>query len=322
MALDSAARRFLEIALGLTVDDNACLAQFSAIRVGGRAQALVRVENTDMLVRLLHWAHRAHQPFFLLGGGTNILFSDRGMDGLTIFNRCRALAVRATDTATLLEGDGGILLAQLARTSMRQGLTGLEWAVSVPGTLGGAVVGNAGAHGSDMTQILLQAELCTAEASPAWWSLPDLQMSYRHSILKPERPVRAGFPPIVARARLQLQPGCPDTIRRRARQFLQHRRHTQPVEPSLGSMFRNPPGHHAGALIEAAGCKGLACGPIAVSRQHANFFVNRGGYGAAKAAEVLALMQLVQARVHAHSGIRLHPEICLAGLWPEETVLC
>ena len=318
--MDRAARRFLRAELGLRIEENASLARFSSIKVGGPAQALVAVNETRVLTRLLAWAHQERQPFFLLGGGTNTLFADAGVAGLTIYNRCRAHAVRRAGAHAVLEGDSGALLAQSARLSMQQGLTGLEWAVSVPGTLGGAVVGNAGAHGSDAAACLDQVETFGSDARRAWRAAATLRLAYRESCLKPRAPIRAGYPTVVTQVRFRLRPGAQADIDARAQRYLRRRRRAQPTAPSLGSVFRNPPGHFAGALIEAAGCKGWACGAIAVSRQHANFLVCQGAEPAGRAADVVALMQRIRVRVQEHCGIRLQPEICLAGDWPEEAL--
>lgn len=315
--MDRAARRFLTAELGLRVEENASLARFSSIQVGGPAQALVAVNEARVLTRLLAWAHQERQPFFLLGGGTNTLFADAGLAGLTIHNRCRAHAVRRVGEQMVLEGDSGALLAQSARLSMQQGLTGLEWAVSVPGTLGGAVVGNAGAHGSDAAAGLDQVETLGDDARLVWRAAAALRLAYRASCLKPRGPVSAGYPTVVTRVRFRLRPGAQADIDARAQRYLRRRRRAQPTAPSLGSVFRNPPGHFAGALIEAAGCKGLTCGAIAVSCRHANFLVRQGEGPAGRAADVVALMQRVRVRVQENCGIWLQPEICLAGDWPE-----
>lgn len=317
-AMDTAAFRYLESELGLTLEANAPLAHHSAIRVGGPAALLVKVDRTAALVRLLRWSRQEEVPYFMLGGGSNTLFADQGMDGITILNRCRETRILDDHPAAHLEGAGGMPLAQLARVGMRHGLSGMEWAVSVPGTVGGAVVGNAGAHGSDIAACLQAAELIAERPDPAWQDPAALRMAYRASRLKPTGIMRAGYRPVVTRVRFRLAQGEAATIRATARRYLRHRRRTQPTEPSLGSMFRNPPGHYAGALIERAGGKGLCCGAIAVSRRHANFFINRGPAEQATAGQVVDLMRRVRERVRDHCGIELAPEICFAGLWPQE----
>ncbi len=318
MVLDAPAHRFLTQTLNLTCQTQACLAAHSSIRAGGPAQFLVRVDDSQVLAKLLLWAHRESVPFFMLGGGSNTLVADSGIDGLTILNRCRSYRMPA---ATMLDGDSGLLLAQLARISIAKDLTGLEWAVSVPGTLGGAIVGNAGAHGSDISTVLLEVEMIDGPDLVGWRSAAELHLGYRHSVLKSPSIVQAGFPPVITRAQLRLAPGEPTMIRSRAHTYLAHRRSTQPSEPSLGSMFRNPPGQFAGALIEQAGGKGLRHGTFEVSSQHANFVVNKAPSGVSFAQDVLHLMRLVHGRVLDHFGIALQPEICFAGHWTREEII-
>ncbi len=316
MTLDAVDRRFLTETLRLQCQDQVPLAPYSAIRAGGPARYLVRVDDGQVLARLLLWAYQEQQPFFMLGGGSNTLVADQGIDGLTILNRCRTYH---TPAPTVLESDSGLLLAQLARISIARDLTGLEWAVSVPGTVGGAIVGNAGAHGSDMATILQAVEIIDGPDSAGWRPASTLQLGYRHSVLKSSAGRQAGLPAVVTRARLRLTPGQSNVIQQRARTYLDHRRTTQPSTPSLGSMFRNPPGQYAGALIEQAGGKGLCYGAFAVSTQHANFIVNTSRAGTAAAQDVLHLMHLVHRRVQTHCGVTLQPEICFAGRWkPEE----
>ncbi len=315
--LDAPARRFLTTTLNLPCQTQACLAPYSSLRAGGPAQYLVRVEDSQVLAQLLTWAHRERYPFFMLGGGSNTLVADQGIDGITILNRCRSHRV---PDPCVLEGDSGLLLAQLARISIAHNLTGLEWAVSVPGTVGGAIVGNAGAHGSDMSAVLLEAELIDGATAAGWRPAAALQLGYRRSRLKAPAILQAGFPAVVTRARLRLTPGVPDTIRQQAQSCLTHRRQTQPSEPSLGSMFRNPPGQYAGALIEQAGAKGLCRGVFEVSTRHANFIVNKAPSGPSSTRDVLELMRLVYRRVLDHCGIALQPEICFAGQWTREEI--
>lgn len=314
--MDEDFSRYLSRQLGLTPERNVPLDQYSSIKVGGCAEYFVTVDHHADLRRLVRRAYARRIPFYLLGGGTNTLFADAGMSGMTIFNRCRHIRYAETDSTVALEADSGLLLAQCARFSMHRHWTGLEWAVSVPGTLGGAVVGNAGAHGSDMAACLSEVEICRAAGHCSWIPAAELRMTYRHSSLKAGGPVKAALHPVVLGVRLQLHKGDPAAIQAKARRFLQHRRTTQPTAPSVGSVFRNPPGQFAGVLIEAAGCKGLTCGAMAVSEQHANFIIKQPGQGQGRARDVLSLIQTVRHRVWDHAGILLQPEIGLAGEWP------
>jgi UDP-N-acetylmuramate dehydrogenase len=207
-------------------------------------------------------------------------------------------------------------MAGAARTSIAAGLTGLEWAVSVPGTVGGAIVGNAGAHGVEIKDNLWNAMILDETDMVEEVPVEKLAFAYRTSALKQAGPVKAGFGAIILNANFRLDFGDAATIKAAADQYLQHRRHTQPVEASVGSTFRNPPGDYAGRLIEAAGLKGTRIGGVEVSELHANFLVNRGGAGAATAGDVLALIRKIQMTVQDRFGVHLEPEVQLVGEWP------
>lgn len=320
-SMDEDFRNYVFKELGLVLASAVPLDKYSSIRVGGLAEHFIMVDRLEDLCNFIGCANAFRMPFFMLGGGTNTLFADEGMSGVTIFNRCRNIQVLEEDSSAILEADSGLPLAQCARYSMQMQLTGLEWGVSVPGTLGGAVVGNAGAHGSDISACLTEVELCQLDGCRRWISSENLRMSYRHSKLKPYSPVRAALNPVILRVRVRLAKGKGQEIQARASRFLSRRRETQPVEPSVGSVFRNPPNQFAGALIEAAGCKGLTCGALAVSSKHANFIVKRSNSGRGKATDALALMLTVRQRVYSCTGILLQPEIGLAGDWPPNTIV-
>ena len=289
------------------------LAPYSSMRIGGPAEVLATVRRAADLARLAACAQAEGQFPFVLGGGSNTLILDDGVPGLTVLNLCRDIVFEPQPDGVLVRADSGMPLAQLARTTIRKSLTGLEWAVSVPGTVGGAVVGNAGAHGSDTAQHLVAAEVAMPGQGPEWLPARDLDLAYRDSALK-RTAARRGLPPApVIRACFRLQPGHPERIRAAAKANLDQRRRSQPVLPSLGSTFRNPPRGFAGALIEQAGCKNLRCGAVGVDTLHANFLVNLGEPGTGRAADVLKLMATVQVRVLNETGIWLRPEIGLAG---------
>lgn len=205
------------------------------------------------------------------------------------------------------------MLAGLARWAIREGWTGLEWAVSVPGTVGGAVIGNAGAHGGCIADSLACALVTYPGQGRRWLSATELGYSYRNSALR-NKPgfseTLSSCPPIVLSAAFNVARGDVAEMTARADGFLAHRRASQPVEPSAGSVFRNPPGDHAGRLIEAVGLKGHRLGGAQISPRHANFIVNTGD---ARSADVLELIHLAQSRVHEQFGIELALEILLLG---------
>ena len=318
----------LPAALGLEVQQEVSLAPYTSMKVGGPAQYFVTVNSTEQMIKVTRWARAAAIPYYILGGGSNILVADAGIRGLVVYNRCRRVRVDEApccvfpqDDRPFLFAESGAAMAGAARTSIAAGLTGLEWAVSVPGTVGGAVVGNAGAHGGEIKDNLWNAMILSAEDMVEEVDAVQLAFAYRSSALKqaasaPRAVVKAGFGPVVLNANFRLNFGDAEASKAVADQYLQHRRRTQPVEPSIGSTFRNPPGDYAGRLIEAAGLKGAHVGGAEVSALHANFLVNRGGVGAAAAADVLALMQEIQRTVQERFGVHLEPEVQLVGEWP------
>jgi UDP-N-acetylmuramate dehydrogenase len=311
--------------LNVQLEENRSLAPLTSIKVGGPADYFATVQTVDQLLKLARWARSVDLPYLILGGGSNVLISDRGVRGLVIQNRCRQVRVDdppccdyPQDLRPYLFAESGAAMAGLARTSINAGLTGLEWAVSVPGTVGGAVINNAGAHGGEVKDNLWNALVLDENDEVQDLKPEDLDYVYRSSSLKRGQRIDAGFGAVVLSANFRLGPGDPEEMRARADGFLAHRRRTQPVEPSLGSTFKNPPGDYAGRLIDAAGLRGHRIGGIEVSETHANFFVNRGGVGSASAADVVALIETVQTVVHDRFGVVLEPEIQWVGDWTDQ----
>jgi UDP-N-acetylmuramate dehydrogenase len=278
------------------------LARHTSARIGGPADAFVAARTVTELAAAARaaWAYRV--PLTVLGGGSNVLISDRGVRGLVVHNR----AGRVTFDGARVVADSGASTIALARRCAARGLAGLEWAIGVPGTLGGAVVGNAGAHGGDMHSSLLYIDAITPQGEVRL-SRDDLAFEYRSSILK-----RAPRPLVILRAALQLQPDDPAAIAARMEEFSAQRRRTQPPGATIGSTFKNPPGDYAGRLIDAAGLKGTRIGGAQISEMHANFFLN---VGEAAAADVKALIDLAQAEVLDKYGVQLELEIELVGEW-------
>ncbi len=279
------------------------LARYTAARLGGPADWLYSArESSEELVAALHHAQEREMPFRALGGGANVLIADEGLRGLVLINRVQQMAF---GDAWLRASAGSGLMA-LARQCQARGLAGLEWAVSVPGTLGGAVINNAGAHGGDVAGMLLETKLLEADGTLRTLTAADLGGEYRNTRLKR----RATRDWLVLEATLALQPDDPARIATRMAAFNVARKRSQPPGASLGSIFRNPPGDFAGRLIEASGLKGLRCGAAQVSTLHANFFINPGE---ASADDYRRLVLLVQEGVLREQGIQLEPEIELLG---------
>ena len=298
-------------ATGLAVRRDEPLASHTTLRIGGPADLFVAAATIGDLTTILALAREMDVPVLILGGGSNLLVSDRGVRGLVLANGCRG--VRRHE-GNVLWAEAGANLAGVARQAMRWGLAGLEWCVSVPGTVGGAVVGNAGAHGGSVADNLLRATLLGSDGALVEWPAARFAFGYRVSVLKGA--IRAGqVQPVVLAAAFQLQEADPIEMEARAASFLAHRRKTQPVEPSAGSIFQNPPGDYAGRIIEALGLKGGEQGGAAFSTVHANFIVNRGG---ATAADVTALINRARQAAWQALGVALTPEILFVGEWPEQ----
>lgn len=287
---------------------NAPIAKYTAGRMGGHAEWLyvARADTTvEQLTAVVRAAWAAHVPVRVIGGGANILVSDRGVPGLVVVNRLAALQMVGDCQFRVTAGYG---IQALARTLAQRGCTGFEWAVSVPGTIGGAVVNNAGAHDGDMSQCVVTVSLLDAQAGPITLTAAEMAYEYRASVLKRRQDRRF----LVTEGVLQFAPGDPGVIEQKMSQFQQRRSQTQPKGASLGSVFKNPPGDFAGRLIESCGLKGFSVGTACVSDIHANFFVNQGE---ASSDDYYALIRHVQQVVHERHGIWLEPEIELVGIW-------
>jgi UDP-N-acetylmuramate dehydrogenase len=282
------------------------LARYTVARLGGPADALIVAESASDLKSVMLAAWEYDWPVRIIGGGANILISDAGFRGLIVINDAKALNI--TDSG-LVTAESGVGLIPLCRETMNRGLAGFEWAIGVPGTIGGAVVNNAGAHGGDIAHNLVWADILTSGGAEERWPVERLEYAYRESALK--RMSKRGDSFAVLRAALQFEPGHdPAELHHRADEFNAHRKHTQPPGASLGSMFKNPPGDYAGRLIEAAGLKGARVGGVVISPVHANFMVNIGG---GTAGDYLALIDLARRMVYDKFGVELELEIELVG---------
>ncbi len=293
------------------LQENVSLAPYTAARIGGSADALLTVRSREELLLATQLLWKLELPFQILGGGSNVLVSDRGVRGVVVLNQAKEVHFES-DPEPSAWAESGVALGALARRAVERGWAGLEWAASIPGTVGGAVVGNAGAHGGDVAGSLLTAEILTRELGPETWSSERLDYDYRTSWLK-RNPGQA----VVLSATFRLEPSDRDSLRKRLAEFIEHRQATQPTGASWGSMFKNPKGDYAGRLIEAAGLKGERRGAAEISELHANFFLNRGG---AQASDVRELIQLAKDRVAEEFGIELELEIELMGEWDGDRV--
>jgi len=294
-ALDEIARL-----LGGEARRDAPLAPRTAIRVGGPADLLARPAGAADLVALLSACRRLGVPWSVLGGGANLLVADRGVRGVVVKLPVEA-GEESRDGARLVLS-GGAPSSRLVSRALEAGLVGCEFAAGIPGTLGGLVAMNAGTRTGEVKDVLLRAELATADGV-GWVEARELGLGYRVSRLP-------GLG-VCLRLEVELRPGDVEAARETMRADVRHRRATQPLaEPSFGSTFRNPVGEYAGRLIEAVGLKGHRVGGAMWSDVHANWVVNRGG---ATARDVLALVNLARSRVKARFGVTLETEVRLLG---------
>ncbi|MGH2522356.1 MAG: UDP-N-acetylmuramate dehydrogenase [Anaerolineales bacterium] len=289
--------------------ENEPLARYTSARIGGPAEFFAMAESADELAEMVRTAWQVGAKVFILGGGSNVLVSDAGVRGLVLLNRARAVEFRESLEPPMVRAESGVSLGVLARQCGLRGLGGLEWAGTVPGTVGGAVYGNAGAYGGFLASHLRMAEILQPDGTVRAWSPEELGLGYRTSALKIARPTRSY---VVLAAELALTRSDPDLLQARVEEFVSHRKRTQPPGASIGSMFKNPPHDYAGRLIEAVGLKGRRIGNAEISTRHANFFVN---LGEARAADVFALIHLAHEAVKAKFGVDLELEVELVGEW-------
>ena len=290
---------------GEQAQEHVLLAPYTSARIGGPADVLVTAHSADELAQVAQTCWEHGLSFTMFGGGSNVLVSDKGVRGVVILNRAKAVTFRAGVQPTV-QAESGTVFSNLAHRAAAKGLSGLEWAIAVPGTVGGAVYGNAGAFGGDTAHSLVRAEILD-ESGRSWWPVEKLEYAYRASALK-RGPAKA----VVLAAEFGLENGKAEEIQATLDAFTERRKSTQPPGASMGSMFKNPPGDFAGRLIEAAGLKGTRIGNAEISTIHGNFFVNRGE---TKSSDIKRLIELTQKTVQEKFGVKLELEVELIGEW-------
>lgn len=302
--------------LGVKTSRDEPLARFTTMRVGGPADLFAVARNAFELRGLVRFARSRGLPHLVLGRGSNVVISDRGVRGLVI--QVRAEGARLDGERLVAEA--GLPMAKAATITANAGLAGLEFGLAIPGTVGGAVWANAGAHGSDVASVIESADVLLPDGREVRLAREELGLAYRESRFKASpvgAPGEDGVPQpgeLVVAAAFRLRPDAAESIRARLDEIRRWRREHQPIGmASAGSVFRNPTaGPSAGALIDEAGLKGLRVGGAVVSDRHANFIVNdRKG----SAADVRALAERVKAEVERQHGVRLAFEIIFAGDW-------
>jgi len=304
---ETALIRELKLIPGLKAKTSESLARYTSIKIGGPADYFLEAENDPALAKLLTVLDRHGLTFCLLGNGSNVLISDLGIRGAVIHLTGDFKRAAWSEDGEMVSVSAGAAapVTQLVRETARRGYTGLEFAEGIPGTIGGALVMNAGAYGSEFEKVVDAVEGFTREGRPVRFSRAEMTFSYRDSDLP------RGI--VVTRVYLCLRKEGVAQVSSKMRELVTKRKSSQPSGfPNSGSMFRNPPGDFAGRLIEAAGLKGKTIGQAQISERHANFIVNRGG---AKAADVRQLMELASSEVNRQFGIRLEPEVRFLGDW-------
>jgi UDP-N-acetylmuramate dehydrogenase len=290
----------LRAAFGNALQENVVMANYTTAHVGGRADALLVVHSAQELEKASQQLWEMGVPFYVLGSGSNVLISDEGTQGVVIINRAHTVKIDTRSEIPSVWAESGAIFSSVARQAALRGLSGLEWAATIPGTVGGAVYGNAGAFGGEMAGNLLLAEILHPSGRQNW-TQEDMQYAYRTSALKklPDQSV-------ILAARMRLHPSSPAEVQAKMDEYTTRRRATQPPGASLGSMFKNPSGDYAGRLIEAAGLKGKKIGNAEISSQHANFFITHSN---ATARDIYQLIQLVEKTVYQKFGVALELEI-------------
>ena len=288
------------------------MARFSSARVGGPVDFLVISHSAQQLEADISALWNADIPFRLLGGASNVLVSEKGFPGLVLINHARAIQFQTRHSTPTIWAESGALMSVIVQRAASAGLSGLEWATALPGTLGGAVYGNAGAFGSEIGDNLIMAEILQADQSKEYWSKEDFAFQYRSSALKRSRSQST----VILSAELQVQHGEKEAIRQLMATLKGKRETKQPPGACTGSMFKNPPGDFAGRLIEAAGLKGTRIGNVEISQKHGNFFINNG-QGTAE--DFLDLIVLTRSEVLKQFAVDLELEVELLGNWETGT---
>jgi len=290
---------------GNAVQENATLAPYTSARIGGPADVMVTVKSASELAQAIQivWDHKL--PYYILGGGSNVLVSDKGFRGVVILNRAKEVRFELGDEPTVW-CESGVIVSNLANRCASKSMGGLEWAITVPGTIGGAVYGNAGAFDGDISGNLIHTDVLTSDGIKRY-TVEQMGYGYRTSVLK-----RGDETAIVLSALLMLKNSTKEDVSVKIESFSERRKATQPPGASMGSMFKNPEGDHAGRLIEAAGLKGTRIGTAEISKLHGNFFIN---HGKTRAEDVRALIHLAQKTVSEKFGVQLELEIELVGDW-------
>ena len=287
------------------------LNRYSVMNVGGPADYLVTAESSQDLESSICFLWEERIPFLLLGGGSNTLISDAGIRELVLINEAKEIKFLEKDSDhPRLWAESGASFGSLARRAGSKGWSGLEWASGIPGTVGGAVVNNAGAFGSNVAEKLEMADILHPSGDNiqrSEWSVDQFAYGYRSSVIKSGEKQA-----VVLSATFKMDKSTPAAVKGKISAIAEKRQSSQPSGASLGSMFKNPPGDFAGRLIEEAGLKGYRVGDVEISPLHGNFFLNKGK---ATASDIASMIAQVRDQIHEKFGVELELEIQFIGEW-------
>ncbi|WP_396954029.1 UDP-N-acetylmuramate dehydrogenase [Neobacillus niacini] len=285
------------------VKQNELLSNHTTIKIGGPADLFIEPSSTENLKKVMELVRKYQLPWRAIGRGSNLLVSDKGIEGVVI--KLGSGLDQLTINGSEITVGGGYSLVSLATKISKMGLTGLEFASGIPGSVGGAVYMNAGAHGSDISKILTRALILFENGTMEWLSNEEMEFTYRTSVLQKKRPG------IVVEAAFQMEAGVKTSIVSQMQKNKDYRKETQPWNfPCAGSIFRNPLPNYAGKLVEVAGLKGYSIGGAKISEMHGNFIVNAGN---ATAGDVLALIQYVKDTIYSLYEIKMETEVEIIG---------
>ena len=302
-----------ETGASLKIEQRAPMSRCTTWRIGGPADYLIRASTSEQLVAAVQWGHDQGLPITVVGGGSNLLVADDGLRGLVIVSKTPGersdplIEITPSKSGVVISSAAQVPMNWLARYACVHGWGGLDWAVGLPGTVGGATVNNAGAHGTELKDHLVSVRTLSLEGEISDSDREWLNPTYRNTTIKALPRPRDR---VVLSATFALPDGDAAELAALADDHARYRKETQPTGACAGSTFANPPGDFSGRLIEAAGLKGFAIGPVSYSTRHSNFIVNAGG---GTAVQVLELIAHAQATVRDRYGVELHREIEVLG---------
>jgi len=295
--------------LGNRLQENVLMKNYTTIQAGGKADALLIAQDAHELEQFTSQVWELGLPLLIIGSGSNILVSDAGIRGVVIVNHAHNIQIHKQQEQYEIHAESGAMMGKAAKLAINRHLSGLEWAATLPGTVGGAVYGNAGCFGKETADNFLQAEILHRNKEKKLYSKEEMAFSYRSSILKREL-----TDCVLLSAWFAVTEGEYEQSMQQVETYRERRMKNQPFGPSMGSVFRNPQDDKAGRMIETVDLKGKQIGGAEISAQHGNFILNSAN---GSAQDIWELIQLIETRVYKKFSIYLHPEIQLVGDWDE-----